>query len=140
MTTTTPTALARMKPAFNDREAVALAGFLAGYRGLTRDAYALDLRQYATWCLDHDLGIFDARRMDIEGFARELEAKGRARSTVARRLCTVTAFSLWRVLCALDSRDFVRAFWCAAGNGPSIVVGLCEESVELGEGVLDDLP
>ncbi len=30
--------------------------------------------------------------MDIECFARELEAKGRARSTVARRLCTVTAF------------------------------------------------
>jgi integrase/recombinase XerD len=52
MTTTTSTALVRMEPVFNDREAVTLAGFLAGYRGLTRDAYALDLRQYASWCLD----------------------------------------------------------------------------------------
>ncbi len=25
-------------------------GFLAGYTGLTREAYALDLRQYASWC------------------------------------------------------------------------------------------
>lgn len=27
-------------------ERQALAGFLSGYRGLTRDAYTLDLRQY----------------------------------------------------------------------------------------------
>jgi len=31
---------------FGDAERFALAGFLAGYRGLTRDAYALDLRQF----------------------------------------------------------------------------------------------
>ena len=31
-------------------ERLALAGFLAGYRGLTRDAYALDLRQFVSWC------------------------------------------------------------------------------------------
>ena len=30
-----------------DREEAALAGFLAGYRGSTREAYALDLRQFA---------------------------------------------------------------------------------------------
>lgn len=92
MTSTTSGVLVRIDPVFNDREAVALAGFLAGYRGLTRDSYVLDLRQYAIWCLDHDLRLFDARRMDIESFARELEAKGRARSTVARRLCTIAAF------------------------------------------------
>ena len=92
MTSTTSGGLVRIDPVFSDREAVALAGFLAGYRGLTRDAYALDLRQYATWCLGHDLRLFDARRMDIESFARDLDAKGRARSTVARRLCTIAAF------------------------------------------------
>src|SRR5918995_6947980 len=27
--------------------------FLAGYRNLTRDAYALDLRQFVTWCEQH---------------------------------------------------------------------------------------
>ena len=51
MTTVSPsTALATTQPAFTDAERLALAGFLAGYRGLTREAYALDLRQFTTWC------------------------------------------------------------------------------------------
>jgi integrase/recombinase XerD len=33
-------------PVFRDGERLAVAGFLAGYRGATRDAYALDLRQF----------------------------------------------------------------------------------------------
>jgi integrase/recombinase XerD len=44
------TAVVNVEPLFTDTERVALAGFLAGYSGLTRDAYALDLRQYASWC------------------------------------------------------------------------------------------
>ena len=43
--TTTTTALVPIQPVFSD-ERLALAGFLAGYRGLTREAYALDLRQF----------------------------------------------------------------------------------------------
>ena len=40
MTATTPsTALATIQPSFTDTERLALAGFLAGYRGLTREAY-----------------------------------------------------------------------------------------------------
>jgi integrase len=35
---------------FTDAERLALAGFLAGYRGLTRKAYTLDLRQFSGWC------------------------------------------------------------------------------------------
>ena len=51
MTTAAPsTALATIQPAFTDAERLALAGFLAGYRGLTREAYALDLRQFTAWC------------------------------------------------------------------------------------------
>jgi hypothetical protein len=46
MTTAAPsTALATIQPAFTDAERLALAGYLAGYRGLTREAYTLDLRQ-----------------------------------------------------------------------------------------------
>ena len=42
MTTAAPsTALVMIQPAFTDAERPALAGFLAGYRGLTREAYAL---------------------------------------------------------------------------------------------------
>ncbi|MGD0064475.1 MAG: hypothetical protein ABSB76_13660 [Streptosporangiaceae bacterium] len=51
MTTAAPsTALATIQPAFTDPERLALAGFLAGYRGLTREAYTPDLRQFTTWC------------------------------------------------------------------------------------------
>jgi site-specific recombinase XerD len=70
-------------------ERLALASFLAGYSGLTRQAYELDLRQYASWRQQHHLQLFQARRADIECFARDLEARGRARATITRRLCTI---------------------------------------------------
>ena len=51
MTTAVPSAaLATIQPVLTDAERVALVGFLAGYRGLTREAYALDLRQFTSWC------------------------------------------------------------------------------------------
>ncbi|MGD0068106.1 MAG: site-specific integrase [Streptosporangiaceae bacterium] len=93
MTTAAPsTALATIQPAFTDPERLALAGYLAGYRGLTREAYALDLRQFASWCRTRSLPLFAVRRADIEGFARDLEARGRARATVTRRLSTTAGF------------------------------------------------
>ena len=98
MTTAAPsTALAAIRPAFTDPERLALAGFLAGYRGLTREAYALDLRQFTTWCRTRSLPLFAVRRADIEGFARDLEARGRARATVTRRLCTIAGFYKYAV-------------------------------------------
>jgi hypothetical protein len=51
MATTTPsTALVPVAPVFTNPERLALAGFLAAYSGLTRQAYELDLRQFASWC------------------------------------------------------------------------------------------
>jgi integrase/recombinase XerD len=98
MTTATPsTALATIQPAFTDAERVALAGFLAGYRGLTREAYTLDLRQFTTWYRARSLSLFAARRSDIEGFARDLEERGRARATVTRRLSTIAGFYKYAV-------------------------------------------
>jgi hypothetical protein len=74
MTTTTPsTALVMIQPAFSNPERLALAGFLAAYRGLTREAYTLDLRQFTTWCRTRSLHLLAVRRADIEGFARDLE-------------------------------------------------------------------
>jgi integrase/recombinase XerD len=70
---------------FSNAERLALAGFLAGYSGLTRQAYELDLRQFVSWCQQHQLGLFAARRADIEFFARDLEARGRARATITRQ-------------------------------------------------------
>ena len=98
MSTAAPsTALAMIQPAFTDAERLALAGFLAGYRGLTREAYALDLRQFTTWCRARSLNLFAVRRADIESFARDLEARGRARATITRRLCTIAGFYKYAV-------------------------------------------
>jgi integrase/recombinase XerD len=98
MTTTTPSAaLIPVAPVFTNTERLALAGFLAGYSGLTREAYELDLRQYTSWCHQHHLRLFQARRADIESFTRDLEACGRARATITRRLCTVAGFYRYAV-------------------------------------------
>lgn len=98
-TTSTPTSavVAIPEPVFTSQERLALAGSLAGYTGPTRDAYALDLRQYATWCHQRHVRLLEARRADIECFARDLEAKGRARATVTRRRCTIAGFCRYAV-------------------------------------------
>lgn len=65
--------------------------------GLTRQAYELDPRQSTSWCQQHQLRLFAARRADIEFFARDLEARGRARATITRRLCTIAGFYRYAV-------------------------------------------
>jgi site-specific recombinase XerD len=90
--------------------------------------------------------LFSVRRADIETFARELEAKGRARATVTRRLCTVAGFYKYAVeeelldhspaahvrrprldyeshATALD-RNEVGALLVAAGLGPAAAPAL----------------
>jgi integrase/recombinase XerD len=141
MTTTPPTAIATVQPAFTESERLALAGLLAGYRGLTREACTLDLRQFTAWCRARSLPLLSARRADIETFARELEARGSARATVTRRLCTIAGFCKYAVeeelldhspaahvrrprldyeshAAALD-RNELGALLVAAGLGPS---------------------
>ena len=71
------TSLIPVQPVFTDAERLALAGFLAGYRGLTREACTCSR----------------VRRAHTETFARELEDRGRARATVTRRLCAIAAGS-----------------------------------------------
>jgi integrase/recombinase XerD len=98
MATTTPSAApVPIPPVFTNTERLALAGFLAGYSGLTRQAYELDLRQYASWCHQHQVRLFAARRADIECFARDLETRGRARATITRRLSTIAGFYKYAV-------------------------------------------
>jgi site-specific recombinase XerD len=85
---TTSTAVERYQPVMSEAEQTTLLGFLAGYR----DAYTLDLRQFTAWCWQRQHRLFEVRRVDIESFARELEDRGKARATVARRLCTIIGF------------------------------------------------
>ena len=98
VTSTHPSAaLAVIEPAFSEPEKLALAGFLAGYSGMTREAYALDLRQFTAWCRQRQLRLFAVRRADIELFARDLEAAGRARATITRRLSTIAGLYKYAV-------------------------------------------
>ena len=55
------------------------------------------VRQFASWCCARSLGLSAVRRAGIESFARDLEAKGRARATVTRRLCTIAGFYKYAV-------------------------------------------
>src|SRR5215475_4755999 len=95
--TTISAALVPAGPVFSDQERLALAGFLAGYSGMTREAYALDLRQFTAWCHRHQLRLFAVRRADIECFARDLVAAGRARATITRRLSTIAGLYRYAV-------------------------------------------
>ena len=94
MSTNQPTHLpARPSESFDGLAlARTVAAFLAGYGEVTRNAYALDLRQWIEWCQSNALPVFEVRRAHIELFARSLEKQGRARSTVARRLSTISGF------------------------------------------------
>jgi hypothetical protein len=89
MNANTSVALVPIDRSFTEVEGLALAGFLAGYRGSTREAYALDLRQFGVWCANHEHRLFEVHRVEIECFGRDPEARGRARATIARRLCTI---------------------------------------------------
>jgi len=55
------------------------------------------LRQFTTWCRARSLPLFAVRHADIETFAQDLEAKGRSRATVTRRLCTIAGFHKYAV-------------------------------------------
>jgi hypothetical protein len=55
--------LVPVTPVFTNTERLALAGFLAGYTGLTRQAYELDLRPFASWCQQHQLRLPDRATM-----------------------------------------------------------------------------
>ena len=81
-----PASLVLVQPAFTDAGRLALAGFLAGCRGLTPGARTLGPRQFSGRCPVRSLPLFPVRGAGIETFARELEALGRPCATVTRRL------------------------------------------------------
>jgi len=87
-TTSISTAVATAELVFTKPERLALAGFLAGYTGLTREAYMLDLCQYASWCAQHQLRLFQAPRRHRVLRPRPGSPRSR-RATITRRQCTI---------------------------------------------------
>ena len=90
--TSTTVELVRVDEPLGATERGAIAGFLAGYTGNTLVSYTTDLRLFVEWCITNDVRVFEVRRAHLEIFGRTMEADGRMRSTVARRLSTLGSF------------------------------------------------
>ncbi len=66
---------------------VAIAAYLARYKGLSRVHTSSDLQVFLRWCAEHQLDPLSVRRVDVELFVRWLEEIRRFKpSTVSRRL------------------------------------------------------
>jgi integrase/recombinase XerD len=92
MASSTTAVLVRYDDPVEIAERAAVAGCLAGYTGSTLVNYTTDLRLFATWCGERDVRLLGVKRAHLELFARHMEAEGRMRSTVARRLSTLASF------------------------------------------------
>ena len=91
-TTVNSVELVRIGDPLGFTERGAIAGFLVGYTGNTLVSYTTDLRLFAEWCTINDIRLLDVRRAHLEIVDRTMEADGRMRSTVARRLSTLGSF------------------------------------------------
>lgn len=90
---------------------LAAAGYLARYRESARRVRASVLRRWFAWCSAQGIEVLDARRADVERYARELEAQPLAPATVCQHLSALSVFYRDAVLDGLLERspvDFVR--------------------------------
>ncbi|WP_157965262.1 tyrosine-type recombinase/integrase [Euzebya rosea] len=65
------------------------AGFLAGYKRTTREAYTIDLRLWSRFLATHDVDPLEVQRAHIELWMRHEEDRHLKPATVARRISTV---------------------------------------------------
>lgn len=68
------------------------AGFLAGYRRNTREAYTVDLRLWGRWLAEVGVHPMKVERGHIELWMRHEEERGLKPATVSRRISTVRMF------------------------------------------------
>ena len=79
---------------------LAIAAYLARYKGQSRTHAETDLRSFIGWAADHDLHPFEAKRAHIELYLRWLQEVRRYKpSTVSRRLSILAGF--YRI-CVID--------------------------------------
>src|SRR4051812_20554615 len=84
---------------------VAAAWLLGFGSASTREAYRRDFDQWAEFVGGLGVAVFDARRGHVEAYARSLEAAGRTRATVARKLAALSSFYAY----ALDEEVIERS-------------------------------
>ena len=72
---------------------LAVAGYLARFKGISRTHAESDLRAYLTWCADHRLDPLTASRPQVELYVRWMQEVRRLKpSTVSRRMSIVVGF------------------------------------------------
>jgi integrase/recombinase XerD len=72
---------------------LAVAGYLARYKGLSRTHAESDLRAYLSWCTAHRLNPLSATRPQVELYVRWMQEIRRLKpSTVSRRTSVVAGF------------------------------------------------
>lgn len=76
---------------FSTAEDIA-AAWLLGYGESTRNAYAADLRNWGTFLSGLAVEPLQAHRAHVDTYVRALEAEGRSRATIARRLAALSGF------------------------------------------------
>jgi hypothetical protein len=100
MTTFTQLALTSSDPPFTDQLRLAVAAYLARFKGSSREHTESDLRCYLSWCAEHGLDPLAARRPHLELYIRWMQEIRRFKpSTVSRRFSVTAGF--YRT-CVLD--------------------------------------
>src|SRR5215475_10808502 len=78
---------------FTDRLRLAVAAYLARFKGSSREHTESDLRCYLTWCAEHGLDPLAARRPHLELYIRWMQEIRRFKpSTVSRRFSVTAGF------------------------------------------------
>ncbi|MEU7979769.1 tyrosine-type recombinase/integrase [Micromonospora sp. NPDC049081] len=104
----------------------------------TRDAYRRDIAGWLTWCAAGDLDPLRANFLDVNAYARQLEATPSARSgrpltpaTVARKLSALSSWYEFLVkLRAVDANPVAGADRPRIDRDHSVTVGLTPQEVD----------
>ena len=78
---------------FTDQLRLAVAAYLARFKGASRTYTESDLRCYLAWCAEHGLDPLTARRPHLELYIRWMQEVRRFKpSTVSRRFSVAAGF------------------------------------------------
>src|SRR6476469_10886076 len=102
---------------FTDRLRLAVAAYLARFKGTSRQHTESDLRCYLAWCAEHGLDPLAAQRPHLELYTRWMQEIRRFKpSTVSRRFSVTAGFyapAPWTASCRIH-----RPSMCAARPCP----------------------
>jgi len=83
-------------PPFTDRLRLAVAAYLARFKGSSREHTESDLRCYLAWCAEHGLDPLAAQRPHLELYIRWMQEILRFKPSPASRLSPKIAGGRWR--------------------------------------------